>query len=158
MIGHRNAGRVLTQEENVKEYLSSRREVLASLGTTERNGLGPQEVEARQANYGPNKLAEAEKDPVWKRLLSQMADPMIIMLLAAAAISAAIGVVQGSGDFADVVIILFVVVVNSVLGVVQESKAEEALEALQEMAAATSKVTPLKAPSAAFLRVHLLTR
>ncbi len=69
-----------------------------------------------------------------------MADPMVIMLLIAAAISAAEGIYTGEGGIADVVIILFVVVINSVLGVVQEGKAEEALAALQEMSAAQSKV------------------
>ncbi len=80
-----------------------------------------------------NKLKEAEKDPLWKRFLAQMADPMIIMLIVAAVISALTGIAQGEADFADVV------VVNAVLGVVQESKAEEALAALQEMSAAQSK-------------------
>ena len=68
-----------------------------------------------------------------------MADPMIIILLAAAAISAVLAVVENE-SFADVIIILFVVIVNAVLGVYQESKAEKAIEALQQMAAATSKV------------------
>ena len=68
-----------------------------------------------------------------------MADPMIIMLIVAAVISALTGIAQGEADFADVIIICFVVVVNAVLGVVQESKAEEALAALQEMSAAQSK-------------------
>ncbi len=87
-----------------------------------------------------NKLKEAEKDPLWKRFFAQMADPMIIMLIVAAVISALTGLAQGEADFADVIIISFVVVVNAVLGVVQESKAEEALAALQEMSAAQSKV------------------
>lgn len=68
-----------------------------------------------------------------------MADPMIIILLAAAAISGVLAVTQGE-SFADVIIILAVVVVNAVLGVYQENKAEKAIEALQEMSAATSKV------------------
>lgn len=65
---------------------------------------------------------------------------MVIMLIVAAVISALTGMVKGEPDFADVVIIMFVVIVNSVLGVVQEAKSEEALEALQEMSAAQSKV------------------
>ena len=69
-----------------------------------------------------------------------MADPMVIMLIVAAVISALTGMVKGEPDFADVAIIMFVVIVNSVLGVVQEAKSEEALEALQEMSAAQSKV------------------
>jgi Ca2+-transporting ATPase len=124
----------------MREYLSAKRDVLAGLETSEREGLSASEARSRLEANGPNKLDEQEREPVWKRLLAQMADPMIIMLLVAAVISAATGAAQGEGDYADVVIILFVVVVNAVLGVVQESKAEDALEALQEMAAATSRV------------------
>ena len=68
-----------------------------------------------------------------------MADPMILVLLAAAAISGVLAVIENE-SFADVIIILAVVIINAVLGVYQESKAEKAIEALQEMAAATSKV------------------
>lgn len=88
---------------------------------------------------GKNKLAAAKKDSILKQLLKQLADPMIIILLAAAAISGVLAVTQGE-SFTDVIIILFVVVVNAVLGVYQENKAEKAIEALQEMSAATSKV------------------
>jgi Ca2+-transporting ATPase len=124
----------------VKEYLEASDDVLAACKSDAENGLTSDEAARRLSENGPNKLDEAKKDPIWKRLLAQMADPMIIMLLVAAVISAVTGMAQGDGDFADVVIILFVVVVNAVLGVVQESKAEEALEALQEMSGATSKV------------------
>lgn len=124
----------------MKPYLASPDEVLKDLGTNEATGLVLAQVRERYEEFGPNRLAEAPKDPLWKRFLSQMADPMIILLLAAAVISAVTGAMQGESDIADVIIILFVVVVNAVLGVVQESKAEEALAALQEMAAATSKV------------------
>ncbi len=104
-------------------------------------GLAPAEAQKRLQEVGPNKLDEGEKTPMWKRFFAQMADPMIIMLLVAAVVSAAVGIYEGGKDgFADVGIILFVVILNSVLGVIQESKAEEALEALQEMAAAQSKV------------------
>ncbi len=125
---------------DVKEHLKATADVIAELKTDEERGLQASEAEARLAQYGPNKLDEAKKDPLWKRFMAQLADPMIILLIVAAIISAIAGAVQGESDIADVVIILFVVVVNAVLGVVQESKAEEALEALQEMAAATSKV------------------
>ena len=124
----------------MKEYLSNANDVLEEVSSDYEVGITATEAQTRLQTYGLNKLKEAEKVPLWKRFFSQMADPMIIMLIVAAAISAAVGVADGSGDFADVIIILFVVIVNAVLGVVQESKAEEALEALQEMAAATSKV------------------
>jgi Ca2+-transporting ATPase len=124
----------------VKEYLETSEDVISACHTDAEGGLSSAEAQSRLDEVGPNKLDEAQKDPIWKRLLAQMADPMIIMLLVAAVISAVTGMASGDGDFADVVIILFVVVVNAVLGVVQESKAEEALEALQEMSASTSKV------------------
>ena len=128
------------KEHRLAEHLLSAEEVIEDLETNPERGLSDAEAARRLGEFGQNKLAEAEKDPLWKRFFSQMADPMIIMLIIAAAISAVVGVADGSGDFADVIIILFVVIVNAVLGVVQESKAEEALAALQEMAAATSKV------------------
>jgi Ca2+-transporting ATPase len=122
----------------MKYYCSEIDEVLTDVKST-REGLSSAEAEQRLAENGKNKLAEGKKDSLLKRFLKQLADPMIIILLAAALISAVISVVEGE-SFADVIIILFVVVVNSVLGVYQENKAEKALEALQEMAAATSKV------------------
>ncbi|OFK23442.1 cation-translocating P-type ATPase [Olsenella sp. HMSC062G07] len=124
----------------MREYLASVADVLRECGSDETNGLGDGVAEERLAQDGPNKLKEAEKVPLWVRFFQQMADPMVIMLIIAAVISAVTGVIQGEADFADVVIIMFVVILNSVLGVVQEAKSEEALEALQEMASATSKV------------------
>ena len=123
-----------------KEYLASAEDVLASQKTSAEEGLTSEEAASRLASVGPNKLKEEEKTPLWKRFFEQMADPMVIMLLVAAAISALTGIIQGEADVADVAIILFVVVVNSILGVVQEAKSEQALEALQEMSAAQSKV------------------
>ena len=124
----------------MKEYLSDAADVLSSYHTQATEGLSTAEAQSRLAKDGPTKLKEPKKDPVIKRFFAQMADPMVIMLLIAAVISAVAGAYTGEGGIADVAIILFVVVVNSVLGVVQEGKAEEALAALQKMSAATSKV------------------
>ncbi|MBR3385753.1 MAG: HAD-IC family P-type ATPase, partial [Atopobiaceae bacterium] len=124
----------------MREYLSEASDVLAEVKTDVKAGLTAAEAAARLEANGPNKLKEAEKDPLWKRFFAMMADPMVIMLIIAAVISAVTGMMQGEADFADVFIIMFVVILNSVLGVVQEYQAENALAALQEMSAAQSKV------------------
>ena len=124
----------------MKEYLASAEEVLEEQSTSAAQGLTAAEAQSRLASVGPNKLDEEEKTPMWKRFFEQMGDPMVIMLLVAAAISVITGFIQGEPEWADAAIILSVVILNSVLGVVQEAKSEQALEALQEMSAAQSKV------------------
>ena len=119
-------------------YCEEAETVLRDVDSTS-EGLTSAEAEKRLAAYGKNKLAEGKKDSLIKRFFQQMGDPMIIILLVAAAISGVLAVVQGE-SFADVIIILAVVIINAVLGVYQESKAEKAIEALQQMSAATSKV------------------
>jgi len=110
------------------------------IGTkSSKGGLSSSEAAKRLEENGKNKLAEAKKDSLIKRFFNQMTDPMIIILLVAAAISGILAVAEGE-SFTDVIIILAVVIINAVLGVYQESKAEKAIEALQEMSAATSKV------------------
>ncbi len=122
----------------MKEYTSSPEEILQALGSS-REGLSPEDAAARLSADGPNRLAEGKKTPLIRRFLSQLADPMILILLAAAAVSGVLAVLEGE-SFADVIIILAVVIVNAILGVYQESKAERAIEALQQMAASTSRV------------------
>lgn len=122
-----------------KSYTKPTEEVLKDLGT-DVSGLSSSEAEARLAKYGPNKLKEAEKPSVFRRFLDQLKDPMLIILIIAAAVSALTGVLSGDGEWAEVIIILAVVLLNAVLGVIQESKAEAAIEALQTMTAATCKV------------------
>ena len=122
----------------MKFYTDSRDDVLRAVSATE-TGLSAAEAEKRLEKNGKNKLKAAKKDSLIKRFFMQMADPMILILLAAAAISAVTSIYEGEAP-TDVFIILFVVIINAVLGVYQESKAEKAIEALQEMSAATSKV------------------
>ena len=122
----------------MKEYLSESAEVLSQQQTSAQ-GLSAQEAAARLAKVGPNKLAEGKKVTLLQRFLKELADPMIIILIVAAVISGITAIYSGE-SFADVIIIMIVVVINAVLGVVQESKAEKAIAALQEIAAATSKV------------------
>lgn len=102
-------------------------------------GLSPREAAARLSRMGKNKLKEKKRESLFQRFLQQMADPMIVVLLAAAGVSA-ITAVCADESFWDVLIILAVVIINALLGVYQESKAEKAIEALQKMTAAQSKV------------------
>ena len=113
-------------------------DVYRKLNTSEQ-GLSQEEALKRQQTYGKNQLVQPEKESLLRRFLNQLNDPMVIILLVAAAISGVLGIIHGEG-MADVVFILIVVVINSVLGVYQENKAEEAIEALKKMTAATSKV------------------
>lgn len=128
---HRNGG-------NMKEYLSSLEEVLKEQNSSQ-EGLSTGEAQERLSKYGKNELEKGKKTSLIQRFLKELADPMIIILIVAAIISGITAFYEGE-SFADVIIILSVVVINAVLGVVQESKAEAAIEALQEIAAATSKV------------------
>ncbi len=122
----------------MRYYCEDKESVLQAVSSNE-NGLAQAEAEKRLAENGKNKLAAAKGKSLFRRFLEQLADPMILVLLGAAAISGALAFVEGGG-FADVIIILAVVIINAILGVYQESKAEKAIEALQEMSAATSKV------------------
>lgn len=121
-----------------KYYCKEYEKVLEETGST-RDGLSTSEAESRLLQNGRNKLAQVKKDSVIVRFLKQLADPMIIILIVAAAISGVLAVIENE-SFTDVIIILAVVIFNAILGVYQESKAEKAIEALQQMAAATSKV------------------
>jgi len=123
----------------MKHYCNDIGAVLDEVGSS-REGLDAAEAKRRLEENGKNKLAEAKKASLLARFFQQMADPMIIILLVAAVISGVIAATQEGESFADVIIIMFVVIVNAILGVYQENKAEKALEALQEMASATSKV------------------
>ena len=128
----------------MKFYLEDTNAVLNEVRSTE-NGLSSAEAEKRLAENGKNKLKEAEKDSLFKKILSALGDPMIIMLLVAALIQAVVAVIEAGGkpkltDFADVLIILVVVIINTIMSLVQESKAEAAMEALMQMTAATSHV------------------
>ena len=128
----------------MKEYLKKSKDVLSELSSSE-NGLSGAEAAKRLEQNGKNKLAEGKKESLFHRFLKQLAEPMTIILIVAAIISAGVeiynGVSSGHWEFpADVVIIMAVVLINAILGVFQESKAEKAIEALQEIAAAQSKV------------------
>ena len=122
-----------------KIYTQTAEEVLHDLDVST-EGLTTEQAQERLAKYGPNKLKEAEKPTLLQRFLTQLKDPMLIILLIAAAVSAVTGMLAGESEWAEVIIILAVVLLNAILGVIQESKAEAAIEALQTMTAATCKV------------------
>lgn len=122
----------------MKYYNEDAESVLAELEST-KDGLDGGQAAERLEKHGANKLAQPKGDSAFVRFLKQLADPMIIVLLAAALVSAVTSVYSNESP-ADVFIILFVVILNSILGVVQEGKAEKAIEALKTMTAQQSRV------------------
>ena len=128
----------------MKHYLEDADNVIKAVDSG-KDGLTATEAQQRLERNGKNKLVEAKKESLFRRFLKQLGEPMTIILLVAAVISAGVEIYEGihSGHMgfpSDVVIILAVVLINAVLGVLQESKAEKAIEALQEMSKAQSKV------------------
>ena len=122
----------------MKPYLEEKEAVLAEAGSS-MQGLTDEEAAARLTRDGPNKLQEGRKDSLLKRFVGELKDPMTIVLIIAALVSAVTALYAGE-SLTDAVIILAVVILNACLGVYQESKAEAAIEALQQVAAATAKV------------------
>lgn len=122
----------------MNEYLKGKEQVLKEQATSE-SGLSLEDVKLRQEKYGKNKLADAKKTPLIIKFLLEFKDPMVLILIAAAIVSLVLAIVENE-SFADTIIILAVVMINAILGVIQENKAEKAIEALQEMSRATSKV------------------
>lgn len=127
----------------MKYYLTEAKEVLEKVQSSA-NGLSETEAKARLERDGENKLVEGKKASLFKRFMSQLANPMIIVLLIAAVVNFATVILERSRghneSFAECIIIVAVVLLNAILGVVQEGRAEKAIEALKEMTAATSKV------------------
>ena len=123
----------------------SAKEVLQELDVNQKTGLTSDEAGQRLLKYGPNKLPEKKKTPLFLVFLQQFNDPMIFILLAAALLSIAISLYNTihSGldfDFADPIIIMGVCVLNAIIGTVQENKAEKSLEALKKMSSPTCVV------------------
>ncbi|WP_415337562.1 calcium-transporting P-type ATPase, PMR1-type [Clostridium perfringens] len=108
-------------------YKKSKNEILQELNVDEKNGLSSTEALRRLEKYGKNKLETKKKKTLFKQFLSQLKDVMIYILIIAAMISAFLG------EISDALIILLVIIINAVIGVIQESKAEKALDALKEL-------------------------
>ncbi len=108
-------------------YKKSKNEILKELDVDEKNGLSSTEALRRLEKYGKNKLETKKKKTLFKQFLSQLKNVMIYILIIAAIISAFLG------EISDALIILLVIIINAVIGVIQESKAEKALDALKEL-------------------------
>lgn len=122
-------------------YSSSKDKVLTELNTEMQSGLSHVEVISRQEKYGANKLREKKKKTTFQRFMDQFKDAMILILLAAAAISFVIACVNNEpNEFFEPILILLIVILNAIMGVMQESKAEKALEALKNMSAPHARV------------------
>ena len=128
-------------------------DVAAALATDVGRGLSAAEAAARLARFGPNRLEAAQPVPAWRKFLGQFADPLIYLLLAAVVVSLVAWVLEG-GEAApyDAIVIAAIVVANAVLGYVQEARAEQAVAALQRMAAATAGVRARRTRGARFRR------
>ncbi len=120
-------------------------QLLERIGCSTGDGLTSGEAEERLAKYGRNELPEPEKDPAWRRLLSQFTNPIVLTLLAAAVIAVIVGASEGGeggflSRFADAIAILLIVVINACIGFYQERRAEAALDALRKLAAPHARV------------------
>jgi len=125
----------------LKFHTGTKEELLSRLGSDAKNGLTEEEAAARLGKYGPNKLKEGKKKTYLQRFLGQFADVMILILLAAAAVSFVIAVMEGeTKGFFEPSLILLIVILNALMGVMQESRAEKALDALKNMSAPHAKV------------------
>ncbi|MBE7040109.1 MAG: calcium-translocating P-type ATPase, PMCA-type [Ruminococcaceae bacterium] len=123
----------------MKHYLMENEDVLSALSSSSQKGLSENEAALRLESNGRNKLIEGKKKNLFQKIIAQIKDPMVLVLVGAAVVSFITALIEGETP-TDVFIILSVVVLNTVLGIVQEGKAEKAIDALKEMAAATSKV------------------
>ena len=125
-------------------YLQDRDEVLKKLNTSDQ-GLTSSEAAIRLQQYGKNQLKQDEKRSFLRKLLDSVTDPMILMLLGAALVQVIVTILETQGNmtvgsFTDVFVIFAVVIINAIMSLVQENKAEAAMEALMEMTAETSRV------------------
>ena len=115
-------------------------EVLRKLKTNEKLGLREDEVIKRQEKYGKNRLKDKQKESIFIKFIKQFNDFMIIILIIASIVSAVISYIQGENDYIDSIIIIAIVILNAIMGVVQEAKAEKSIEALKEMTPTKAKV------------------
>lgn len=115
-------------------------DVLREFGTNSKNGLTEEEVKKRQNKYGKNRLKDKPKENIFVKFIKQFNDFMIIILIIASIVSAVISTLQGQNDYIDSVIIIGIVILNALMGVIQEAKAEKSIEALKKMTPPHAKV------------------
>ena len=115
-------------------------EVLKMLDTSRKSGLTKEEIANRRQKYGENKLDDKPKESLVVKFIKQFNDFMIIVLIIASIVSAGISYMQGENDYIDSIIIIAIVILNAIMGVVQEAKAEKSIEALKQMAPPKAKV------------------
>ena len=122
-------------------YTKQKAEVLKALATDETQGLSPEAVKSLQEKFGANKLSEKKKKTTLERFAGQFKDAMILILIAAAVVSFVIACIEGNPkEFFEPALIILIVVLNAIMGVMQESKAEKALDALKNMSAPHARV------------------
>lgn len=121
-------------------HCKSREDVLASLKSNETTGLSSQEAKRRYHQYGPNEIQGKKKKSLAVRFFEQFKDFMILILIVAALISLFVSYLEGHPDFVDPIIIFAIIIVNALMGVIQEAKAEKSLEALKKMSAPSAMV------------------
>ena len=125
----------------MQAYSKPMNEMLNELQVDRNTGLSAAEVTARREKYGENKLREAKKKTTFQRFLDQFKDVMILILIAAAVVSfVVVCAEQNWGELFEPALILLIVILNAVMGVVQESKAEKALDALKNLSAPHARV------------------
>ena len=128
-------------DNQTMQYRQPVEAVLASLGTDAQHGLSEAEAQVRLVGHGRNELAAEEPVPRWRRFLAQFGDALVILLLIAAAISLVLWLVERESALPhEAIAILAIVLLNAVMGYIQESRAESALVALRQMAAAHANV------------------
>lgn len=124
----------------MKWHTLSAKQALSKLSVTEDYGLSSQQAECRLQSFGENKLATSKKKSIFSRFLAQLNDFMIIVLLLCAGVSLAVSFLSGEPDFTDPVVILLIVLINAGVGVVQESRAQNAIDKLRETSHMTVSV------------------
>jgi magnesium-transporting ATPase (P-type) len=158
----RLSGREMPIPDNIQDFsLREADEVANALGTDLETGLTADAVKHRLAEEGPNELRATLRQPLWRRVMSHFQDPLVYLLLAAVAISLSAWFVEGSAGWpVDAVVIGVVVLLNGMLGFVQEAKAENAVAALGRMTAVSSSVIRegkvMRVPSSQLVRGDLL--